>query len=84
MDNREYIIFNVSEINKIDFLEVLEDSEQTLRKSLDHTKAIVKWSGDKAPSFLDSLLTKEGPYTLEEISDIILKNEWSEQNLNNI
>jgi hypothetical protein len=72
---RKYIIFDVSELNKINFNEVLEDSQSTLRYSLDGTKTFIKWE-DIEPSFLSNLLTKSRIYTLEEISEILLTSEW--------
>lgn len=41
--NRNYIVFSVSEIDKVDFTQVLETSAETLRKSVDGTKTFVKW-----------------------------------------
>lgn len=72
---RKYIIFDVSELNKIDFNEVMEDSASTLRYSLDGTKTFIKWE-ETEPSFLSNLLTKSRTYTLEEISEILLTSEW--------
>jgi len=43
MENRLYMIFNMSELNQINFAEVLQSSESTLMKSVDGTKAFVKW-----------------------------------------
>jgi hypothetical protein len=72
---RKFVIFNVSELNKINFNEVLEDSPSTLRYSLDGTKTFIKWENTE-PSFLINLLTKSKTYTLEEISEILLTPEW--------
>ncbi len=44
-ENREYIIFPVSQLNLIDFSQVLETSAETVRKSVDETKPFVKWNG---------------------------------------
>lgn len=41
--NRNYVIFNVNEIEKIDFSQVLETSAATLRRSVDGSKTFVKW-----------------------------------------
>jgi hypothetical protein len=41
-DNRKYIIFSTSELDKINFDEVLETSAETVRKSVDETKTFVK------------------------------------------
>jgi len=74
--NREFMIFNVSELSNINFNEVLETSEETVRKSVDETKTFVKWDGDM-PECVSTLTTKEGPYTYEEILQILSTPEWS-------
>jgi hypothetical protein len=74
---REFMIFNVSELPLIDFTQVLETSIDTVRKSVDETKTFVKWDGLTIPSSVNSLTTKEGPYTYEEIIDILSTPEWS-------
>ena len=76
MENRKYIIFNVSELNKIDFNEVQETSSGSVRKSVDETLTIVKYDGDEMPSSVSSLTTKQGPYTQTEILEIISTPEW--------
>ena len=76
MENREFIIFNVSELSKIDFTQVLETSIDTVRKSVDQTKTFVKWNGE-APECISTLTTAEGPYTYEEILDILSTDEWT-------
>lgn len=76
MENRQFVIFNVSEISKIDFTKVLETSENTLRKSVDNTKTFVKWDGDE-PIFVSTLTTKEGPYTHEQMSSILSTSDWT-------
>jgi hypothetical protein len=77
-ENREFIIFNVSELPNIDFTQVCETSTDTVRKSLDGTKTFVKWDGPTIPSSVDSLTTKEGPYTYSEILDILATPEWTD------
>ena len=46
-EQRNFAIFSLTEIDKIDFTQVLETSADTLRKSVDETKTFVKW--DQAP-----------------------------------
>ena len=75
--NREFMIFNVSELNLIDFTQVLETSIDTVRRSVDGTKTFVKWDGNTIPSSVDSLTTKEGPYTYDEILTILNGPEWT-------
>jgi hypothetical protein len=76
-EQRQFMIFNVSELELIDFSQVLETSIDTVRKSIDWTKTFVKWDGETIPSSVDSLTTKEGPYTYTEIIDILNGPEWT-------
>jgi hypothetical protein len=78
-DNRRFMIFNVSELNQIDFNTVLETSVETVRKSVDETKTFVKWDGTM-PTCVSNLTTKEGPYTYEEILTILATSEWTNPN----
>ena len=78
-ENREYMIFNVSELSQIDFSQVLETSSETVRKSVDGTKTFVKWEGAE-PSCVTALTTKEGPYTYAEILQILSGPEWNSPN----
>jgi len=76
-DQRQFMIFNVSEISNVDFSQVLETSQETVRKSVDQTKTFVKWDGETPPDCVLNLLTKEGPYTYEEILTILATEEWT-------
>ena len=76
---RKYLIFSVSELNKIDFDDVLETSENTIRKSIDGLKTFVKFEGQE-PNFVNNLITKEGPYNYDEFVDILNTNEWNKSN----
>ena len=78
-ENREFMIFNVSELDKIDFTQVHETSAETVRKSVDGTKTFVKWDG-AIPSSVAVLTTSEGPYTYEEILAIMDTPEWTNPN----
>jgi hypothetical protein len=78
-DNRRFMIFNVSELNQIDFNTVLETSVETVRKSVGETKTFVKWDGTM-PTCVSNLTTKEGPYTYEEILSILSTSEWTDPN----
>ena len=79
-ENRKFMIFNVSELPNIDFTQVLETSIDTVRKSVDGTKTFVKWDGNIIPSSVESLTTKEGPYTYEEILIILDGSDWISPN----
>lgn len=77
-ENREFMIFNVSELPNINFDEVLETSAETVRKSVDETKTFVKWDGQTIPTSVQYLQTKEGPYTYNEIVSILSTEEWTQ------
>lgn len=75
-ENRNYTIFSVSELDKIDFDQVLETSQETVRRSTDGTKTFVKWEGTK-PDCISMLTTTEGPYTHNEMLEILCTPEWT-------
>lgn len=78
-ESREFMIFSVTELDQIDFTQVCETSEETVRKSVDGTKTFVKWDG-ATPECVANLTTKEGPYTYEEILVILATPEWTDPN----
>jgi hypothetical protein len=80
MEPKYYVIFNVSELDKIDFNQVFETSAETIRKSVDETLTFVKYATDEMPSSVASLDTKQGPYSHEEILVILATLEWTDPN----
>jgi hypothetical protein len=79
-ENRKFMIFNVSELELIDFTQVCETSINTVRVSTDGQKTFVKWDSEEIPSSVEALTTKEGPYTYEEILTILAGPEWTNPN----
>jgi len=71
-----YITIEMSEIALVDFNQVMETSEETLRLSVDGLEALLKWRGAE-PSFVSTLSSYEGPYTHEEILVIMASPEWT-------
>jgi hypothetical protein len=76
-NQRQFMIFNTEELSQIDFTQVLETSIETVMKSVDGTKTFVKWEQEQTPISVESLTTKEGPYTYEEILEILSTPEWN-------
>ena len=74
--NRNFVIFDVTEIPLIDFTTVLETSADTLRLSIDGSQTFVKWEGDE-PACISLLTTKSQVYTYEEILNILAGPDWS-------
>lgn len=73
MDTK-YVIIDTSEIDKINFNEVLESNSDTLRMSNDN-KTFVKYNGEM-PSSIKNLKTKSIEYNNIQMLDILSKSNW--------
>lgn len=73
------MIFEVTELDQIDFNSVLETSIDTVRKSVNGLKTFVKWEGF-IPNCVYNLTTKEGPYSYNEMLQILNTTEWTDPN----
>ena len=71
-ENRKWVIVNVSSITDDMIASAIQTSASTLRKTLDGTKAILKWDGD-TPSVFDGMTT----YTHSEIRAELKKSDWN-------
>jgi hypothetical protein len=74
--NRNYVIFDVSELNKINFMWVKETSAETVRRSVDGTKTFVKWDGE-VPYCVETLTTKGEYLTHEEMLTVLSGPNWT-------
>jgi hypothetical protein len=79
MDTRKYIIFDSSELDKINFNEVLETSADTLVRSVDGSKTFVKYISNEMPASIASLTTKEGPFDQIEMNVTLGNSDWTKQ-----
>lgn len=73
--DRRFIIFDITEVNQIDFSQVFETSVDTVRKSIDKTEAFVKYNIPQ-PSSIISLTTKSQEYTYDEMVNILNGPNW--------
>ena len=71
--NRKWVIVNVSDITEEMIGSAIQSSMDTLRKTLDGTKAILKWDGD-TPTCFDGMTT----YNHSEILTELAKSTWKE------
>lgn len=78
MDTKKYVIFDISEIDDIDFNEVLQSNKDSLRVSNDY-KTIIKYEGEM-PQSIKSLLTKSEEYNYEQILVILNQDNWKINN----
>ena len=69
----KYAIFNTSDINTVDFSKVKQTDANSVRKTLDGSKFVVKFEGD-TPDFLDGVTL----YTNQEMIEIFwnIDNGW--------
>ena len=72
--NRNWIIVNVSDITEEMFENAIETSMNSLRKSLDDSKAILKWEGD-TPECFESYSV----YSHSEILQELAKSDWNRE-----
>lgn len=68
---RKYVIINTSEVSGVDFSQVIEQSADDLKYSVDDSKCIVKYEGNQ-PSFLSG----KTEYTWSEVMNILSTSEW--------
>jgi hypothetical protein len=73
--DRRFVIFNVTELNQINFNQVFEESASTVRISSDKLKTFVKYDLPQ-PSSVADLTTKSQEYTYDEILTILNTSEW--------
>jgi len=78
-ENRHYVVFDLTEVDTIDFSEVMETSADTLRKNLANTQSFVKYEGDQPPSIV-ALTTRSQEYSHEEIITLLAGPEWTDPN----
>ena len=73
--DRKYVILDDSDVVNIDFRDVLESSENTLRWSVDGSQTFVKFVG-ATPSFLDG----KDQLTHAEILETLSGEAWTAPN----
>ena len=68
----KYVIYNMDDVSNIDFSQVVETSQDTLRLSVNEEKTVLKFEGE-TPSFLVGLQQ----YNHSEILPIMQTVEWN-------
>jgi len=67
-----YVIIEASEVDSVDFSQVVENNANSIRYKADDSQAIVKFQGD-TPSFLEG----KTQYSHSEILAIVNTAEWN-------
>ena len=73
---KKYMIIDVEDLELVNFEKVSETSAETVRLSVDETKTFVKWIGRK-PYFFSKLSNTMGPYSADEMREILTSSEWN-------
>ena len=72
-----YAIISIADLGNIDFSQVGETDENTIRKSLDETQFVLKWNTE--PTFItDGTVVPLQTLTHEEALVLMASAEWSE------
>lgn len=72
-ENRKYVIVNVSDVTDEMISSAIQTSVNTLRKSLDNSRAVLKWDGD-TPSCFNGLTT----YNHSQIKTELSGSDWTQ------
>jgi hypothetical protein len=75
-DDRKYVVVFVSELDEIDFNQVMETSAETVRRSVDGTLTFVKYEGEM-PSSIAALTNKSQEFNHDQFQIILAGPDWS-------
>jgi len=78
MASNKYLIIPVTELDNVDFSQLVITSKDTLRYNIDGSKTFIEWD-DIEPSFLHQLSGTEGSYTADEIGAVLSNPEWQSE-----
>ena len=74
--DKKHVIISSSEKGSVDYSQVLEDSENTVRESLSGDLLLIRYFGP-APESVLNLSSKSQEYNREEILDILSSEDWT-------
>lgn len=78
-DNRTYATALTTELSNVDFSQVMETAQDTIRKSIDESEFVLKWYTDHEPTFVtDGSVTVTWSGTHEDCLTLMATTEWSE------
>lgn len=77
METDTYAIININDLSKVDFSQVGQTSQYTVRKSLDGSMFVLKW--EQTPTFIsDGTIKPLQVLTHSECLDLMETSEWTE------
>lgn len=73
---KTYSIINITDLSNIDFSQVYETNENTIRKSIDESEFVIKYSTE--PSFIsDGTVTPVKTLSHENCLNLMATPEWT-------
>ena len=74
-----YAIISTTDIDNVDFTQVPEENNESLRYSLDGTEFVIKWFDEHEPTFItDGTVVPLQTLTHAEALALMATAEWSE------
>lgn len=75
-----YAIINISDIGLVDFTQVIQTSELTVRKNIALTEFVIKWEEDTIPTFItDNTVIPLQTLSHNEILLLMSSYSWSQE-----
>lgn len=76
MENHTFLIFETKYLSLVNFEEVLQTSENTVRKSIDELKTFIKWDSTNIPSSVEAIPEPKQYVNYNDIVEILNTEEW--------
>ena len=75
-----YATISIDDLAKVDFEQVGQTSNETVRRSLDLTQFILSWN--QTPTFIeDELIVPIAEYDHAEILEVVQTDQWQEHDI---
>tara|TARA_Y100001937_G_scaffold74546_1_gene101437 strand:- start:501 stop:755 length:255 start_codon:yes stop_codon:yes gene_type:complete len=75
-----YATISIDDLAKVDFEQVGQTSNETVRRSLDLTQFILSWN--QTPTFIeDELIVPIAEYDHAEILEVVQTDQWQENDI---
>ena len=75
-EDRKYVVIPYSDIDQVDFTQVMETSAETVRRSIDGNLTFVKYEGGM-PSSVAAIENRSQEYTHEEFLTVLSGPDWT-------
>jgi hypothetical protein len=75
-----YCILNIADLDNVNYSEVQENSNKTVRKNLAETQFLIKWEDLNTPEFItDKSIVPVETLSYAEALILLMSDTWSEE-----